>query len=145
MPRPNRSKASKNKPEAAHRKDAAAAVRALQALELRLQGLTYEEIARQCGYAGRQGAYNAVQRELHRTLQEPAEDVRALEVSRLDRLYRAMETKALKGDTWSVDRCLNIMARRAALLGLDIKVESGLGSQLAIIPIAIAADVVEAL
>lgn len=111
-----------NKPP--HRKDAAAAARALQALQLRKEGCTYEQIAQQCGYRSRSGAYDAVQRELQRTMQEPADDVRQLEVMRLDDLYRAMIPKALKGDTWSVDRCLKIMERRAALLGLDVKVEN---------------------
>lgn len=118
-----------------HRKDAAAAARALQALELRKAGLTYEQIARQCGYAGKGAAYNAVQRELQRTMQEPADDVRTLEVLRLDDLYRAMIPKALKGDTWSVDRCLKIMERRAMLLGLDAPKDAAAGAQMTIIPI----------
>ena len=82
--------------------------------------MTYDAIARQCGYGSRTAAYNAIQRELARTLQEPADDVRRLEIERLNDLYRAMAPKALSGDTWSVDRCLAIMARRAALLGLDM-------------------------
>ena len=101
------------------RKDANAAERARRALELRKAGATYDAIARQVGYANRNGAYQAIQRELQRTLQEPADDLRMLEVERLNDLYRAMAPKALSGDTWSVDRCLKIMERRAALLGLD--------------------------
>lgn len=101
------------------KRDVSAAVRAEKALGLRLLGETYQAIAQQCGYAGRSAAYTAIQRELKRTLQEPADDVRKMEVARLDLLWRAMAPKALAGDTWSVDRCLAIMARRAALLGLD--------------------------
>lgn len=140
MPRNTPRKSSKNKPP--KRPDAAAAQRALQALELRLQGKTYEQIAAVCGYRSKSGAYDAVQRELQRTLQEPAEQVRTLEVRRLDRLYEAMEAKALKGDTWSVDRCLKIMERRSALLNLDIAPETTAGAQMLVIPIA--ADVLEA-
>lgn len=120
-----------------HRKDAAAAARALQALELRKAGATYEAIARQCGYSGKGAAYNAVQRELQRTMQEPADDVRQLELLRLDDLYRAMIPKALRGDkdsTWYVDRCLNIMDRRAKLLGLDARPDVT-SAQMTIIPI----------
>lgn len=138
MPKPHQQQQKK----IPHRKDAAAAARALQALELRKAGATYEAIARQCGYASGSGAYRAVQRELHRMMQEPADDVRQLELARLDDLYRAMVPKALKGDTWSVDRCLKIMERRAALLNLDIAPESGNGAQLLVVPIA--ADVLEA-
>lgn len=101
------------------RKDTAAALRAAQALTYRMSGKSYEVIATLCGYADRSGAYRAIQRELQRTIQEPAEETRTLEVRRLDALYEAMEAKALKGDTWSVDRCLKIMERRAMLLGLD--------------------------
>ena len=102
-----------------HRKDVNAAERARMALDLRKSGASYDAIARQCGYANRSGAYQAIQRELQRTMQQPADDLRTLELLRLDDLYRAMAPKALQGDTWSVDRCLKIMERRAALLGLD--------------------------
>ena len=123
---------SKSKPP--RRKDAAAAARALQALELRKAGATYEAIARACGYASGSGAYKAVQRELQRCMQEPADDVRRLEIMRLDDLYRAMAPKALKGDTWSVDRCLKIMERRAQLLGLDARPDVSM-AQMTVIPI----------
>lgn len=135
--------ASPKKPP--RRRDAAAAQRALQALELRKAGASYEAIARACGYASKGAAYNAVQRELQRTMQEPADDVRQLEIMRLDDLYRAMVPKALKGDrdsTWYVDRCLAIMDRRARLLGLDARPDAMAGAQMTVIPIA--ADVLEA-
>ena len=141
-----RSASGKKKP--AHFKDAAAAQRALQALDLRKAGVSYEQIARACGYASRSGAYQAVQRELQRTMQEPADDVRQLELMRLDDLYRAMVPKALKGDkdsTWYVDRCLAIMDRRARLLGLDMKPDALASAQMALISVPIAADVLEAI
>ena len=138
-------KAAKRQQKPARFKDAAAAERALQALELRKAGASYESIARHCGYASRSGAYQAVQRELRRTMQEPAEDVRQLELARLDDLYRAMAPKALKGDTWSVDRCLKIMERRALLLGLDAKNDAGSGVGMALVSVPIAADVLEAI
>ena len=111
---------SSSTPKPPHRKDVNAAERARRALDLRKAGATYDAIARACGFANRNGAYQAIQRELARTLQEPADDLRRLEAERLNDLYRAMAPKALGGDTWSVDRCLAIMARRAALLGLDM-------------------------
>lgn len=129
-------KVDNKKQKPAHFKDAAAAQRALQALELRKAGASYEAIARACGYSSRSGAYQAIQRELRRTMQEPADDVRQLELLRLDDLYRAMVPKALKGDkdsTWYVDRCLNIMDRRAKLLGLDTPVGAGSGAGIELI------------
>lgn len=129
-------------------KDAAAAARALQALELRKAGASYDAIARQCGYASKSGAYQAVQREIHRMMQEPADDVRQLEVARLDDLYRISYRLAIKSDRdalWAVDRCVKIMERRSALLGIDVKVENGAGAGLALVSVPIAADVLEAI
>ena len=124
-------------------RDAAAALRAVQALNLRKLGMTYEQIAQQCGYGSRGAAYHAVQRELARTLQEPADELRKLEAQRLDDLYRAMIPKALKGDGWSVDRCLRIMERRAALLGLDYRPDQA-QAQAQMVVIGIPQEVLEA-
>lgn len=101
--------------------DLNAAARAINALELRKQGATYEVIARECGYGDRGAAYNAIKRELARSLREPADDVRKLEVDRLDDLFKVYYAMALNGDGWSMDRVLRIMERRAAFLGLDTR------------------------
>lgn len=97
-----------------------AGMRAAQALQLRKLGFTYDTIAQQCGYKDRGAAHHAVMRELKRTIQEPAEDLRHLEVERLDALMTAFMPRALKGDNGAVDRVLRIMERRAGLLGLDL-------------------------
>lgn len=116
----------------AHR-DVNAAARAEQALTLRKAGYGYQVIAKQCGYASRGAAYTAVQRELARTIQQPADDVRKLELERLNDLFIPLYAKALKGDTWSTDRCLKIMERRAALLGLDMDKGQGNAAQMVIV------------
>jgi hypothetical protein len=90
-----------------------------QALELRRAGLTFQQIARRLGYAHPAGAYHAVQRGLQTTLQEPADELRGLELERLDALHQAMWPRAIRGNVWAVDRVLSIMQRRARLLGLD--------------------------
>lgn len=97
--------------------------RTLQALELRKAGLAYTVIADKLGYATRGAAWAAVMRALKRTLQEPADEVRALEVERLDALYLQMFSRAMKGDYGAVDRCIKISERRAKLLGLDAPVK----------------------
>jgi hypothetical protein len=56
-------------------------------------------------------------------VQEPAEELRTMEVARLDQMLLGLWPKAIKGDTWAVDRVLKIMERRAALLGLDAPVK----------------------
>lgn len=89
------------------------------ALELRKGGMTFDRIADELGYADRSGAWKAVNAAMNATIQEPADELRRLEVERLDALLLAMWGQALGGSTWHVDRCLSIMDRRAKLLGLD--------------------------
>lgn len=90
-----------------------------QALELRRRGLSYARIAQHLDYASASGAHQAVQRGLTTTLQEPADDLRNLELARLDAMHQALWPRAVKGNVWAVDRVLSIMQRRARLLGLD--------------------------
>jgi hypothetical protein len=126
------------------RKDVNAAVRATNALTMRKLGYTYDKIAEQCGYRERGAAYHAVQRELQRTIAPVAEDVRELELARLDDLLTVYFSKAMKGDGWSMDRVLRIMERRAAFLGLDEKKDDAAHSA-RIVLLSIAQDVIEAI
>lgn len=90
-----------------------------KALELRKAGVTFVVIAEQLGYRGPSGAYRAVMSALKRTLQEPADEVRTLELERLDALLLALWAQAKQGQQGAVDRVLKVMERRAKLLGLD--------------------------
>ncbi len=78
-----------------------------------------QEIARRVGYRSASGVHRAIVSGLKKTLQEPADELRTMEAERLDRMLEGLWQKAISGDTWSVDRVLNIMERRARLLGLD--------------------------
>ena len=93
--------------------------RHLQALELRKAGATYQAIADQLGYANARGAHKAVASALKATLREPADEVRDLEVARLDAMLLPLWRRVQQGDERAVDRALKIMERRARLLGLD--------------------------
>ncbi len=107
--------------------------RTLQALELRKAGMAYNVIADKLGYRSKQAAWQAVHNALKKTLQEPADEVRALELERLDALYKAMYPQALKGNLGAVDRCLKISERRAKLLGLDAPVKSDVSGDLRVV------------
>lgn len=96
-----------------------AAEKQAEALRLRTAGVPFAEIARRLGYRGESGAHKAVMTGLKKTLQEPADELRIMEAERLDRMLAGLWDKAITGDTWSVDRVLSIMERRARLLGLD--------------------------
>ena len=90
-----------------------------QALELRKGGATLQEIAERVGYAGASGAAHAIGSALKRTIQAPADELRALELDRLDALHAAVWPQAVSGHLGAVDRALKVMERRAKLLGLD--------------------------
>jgi hypothetical protein len=102
-----------------------AALREQQILEMRLAGRTFRQIADALGYKTVSGAYSALQRALARTIQEPADAVRRLEVERLDRMIEllwadAHDPAARPGARLFIfDRILAVMDRRARYLGLD--------------------------
>lgn len=117
------------------------AERDAQAARLRARGLGYKQIAEQLGYEDHTGAYKAVQRALKEIVAEPAEELRALELERLDDMYRRaqavlerrhvtvsqgrvvrLDDEPLEDDgpvLAALDRLLKIQERRARLLGLD--------------------------
>lgn len=90
-----------------------------QALELRKAGASYEVIADKLGYSHPSGAHKAVTSALQKTLREPADDLRNLELDRLDAIMLALWQPARQGNQGAVDRILRIMERRSKLLGLD--------------------------
>ncbi len=94
-----------------------------KALELRRAGFTYDVIADRLAYNDRSAARKAVERAIGRTHQDAADDLRALEADRLDRLQSSRWSKAIKGDDKAFDRVLRVMERRSKLLGLDTPVQ----------------------
>lgn len=106
-----------------NKRDANAAKRAILAIQLRTKKLTYDEIAKACGYSNASAARNAIQRELDREISANVEQYRKEELAILD----AMQTeiwpmfidKNNKGRLFAADRILAISERRSKLLGLD--------------------------
>lgn len=93
-----------------------------QAVELRVKGFGYEAIAEQLG-CNVSTAYRAVVRYLERTAADSAEaleQVRQLEVARLDLWLSKLAPKIEEGEEPAIDTALRIQARRAKLLGLDV-------------------------
>lgn len=102
----------------------AAMEKQLAALGYRKIGYTLAQIADALGYAGPQGAQAAVTTALMRVVRGPAEHVLTLELERLDPLFVKPYQGALTGDLMARSACLNLMARKAKLLGLDAPVRS---------------------
>lgn len=92
-----------------------------RAVELRRAGYSYREIGKAIGI-GTTSAHRLVTRAVVETRKAIAEDVnemRALELSRLDALLGGLWADARRGHLGAIDRVLRIMERRAKLLGLD--------------------------
>jgi hypothetical protein len=88
-------------------------------IELRRTGATWELIAKTVGYANASGAYKAYQKALGRIVEPKIEELRAVEVDRLDRLQFAIWERAKDGDIKAIDAVLRILDRRTRILGLD--------------------------
>ena len=111
-----------------------------RALELRKAGVGFQDIADQLGYEGPSGAYYSIKRALAKVIKAPAEEVRDLELARLDAMIVGLWTKARAGNEYAVDRVLKIMDRRAAYLGLDKPKEFKVAHDMEVFATRIAAD-----
>jgi hypothetical protein len=124
MSNPNKARTTSDLLETAERRE--------HVLRLRRGGASYPEIARamERQFKGRlpngwdqRYAYKDVKRELEKLrteINDAAEDVRQLELERLDNLLKSLwEDAYVHGDYKAVDRVLKIMDRRARYLGLD--------------------------
>lgn len=90
-----------------------------RALELRIAGFTWDQVAKEAGYASAPGAHRGVSRALDRIPRANAEKFLEIELERLDRLQRAAYRQAVAGDLKAIEAVLRVMDRRAKYLGLD--------------------------
>jgi len=88
-------------------------------LEARRDGATLEEAARIAGYTDPSAARKAEQRGLRRTLQQPADELRAMVGVRLEALLMAQWPAALAGDVKATNAARSILADVRNLWGLD--------------------------
>lgn len=94
--------------------------RQAKAVELHLAGATYESIAASVGYAGKSGAFKAVQEGLEALGEAPGMgEAMATELARLDAMLTGLWSKARRGDVNAVDRVLRISERRTQLLAMN--------------------------
>lgn len=99
--------------------------REARAILLRKAGANYTQIASQLDIT-RGAAYKAVKRALGRVIKEcneDAEDVRQLELARLDEMLFGIWPVAKGGDLKAIETVLKIEKRRAELLGIDAPVK----------------------
>lgn len=114
-------------------------VRAQMALDLRIQGFEWEEVASKCGYANKGTAYNVVYKLLDRHENESAERYRRILTKRMEKLHTVYFSGAMGGETYT-DRdgkeriarpnpeaaaiCLQLYDKMMRLHGLEVKPDS---------------------
>ena len=91
-----------------------------QALQLRLQGLEYAEIAERLGYADKASAYVAIRDLIARHSYEGVDEMRTVEGMKLNKLEAKLWDLVDAGDLAAIDRLIKVMQRRANLYGLDL-------------------------
>jgi hypothetical protein len=91
------------------------------ALNLRLAGASYRDIAKALGYAeGNPGnVYKMIQSELNAVVREPAKELREMELRRLDQMQQGLWPEARTGDPEAVRTVLRIMEQRARYYGIS--------------------------
>ena len=110
-------------------------VKEIKAVQLRASGASYSDIAGALGYSNRSGAFKAVRRALQRWGSEAVEELRILELARLDQITLKLWPQVLgkpardHGDgridepvppsMKAMELYLKVSQRRARLLGLD--------------------------
>lgn len=97
------------------------AERVQQAVKLRLQGLTYDEIADRLGYASRAGAHAAVTRHLdavRRETTEDAEQLRQTSIARRESWLAALIQRIEDGDPQAVNAAERVQQALDRLYGV---------------------------
>ncbi len=101
-----------------HRDRALASARKCRAIQLKLQGLTYQQIADELGYTSRGTVYKIVKTAQAIQLTGAVEEHLDIEVSRLNALQAAVWPAAISGDLRALVVAARIIEARCRLLGL---------------------------
>jgi len=101
-----------------HRDRALASARKCRAIQLKLQGLTYQQIADQPGYTNRGTVYKIIKTAQAAQLTGAVEEHLDIEVSRLNALQAAVWPAAMAGDLQALIVAARLIEARCRLLGL---------------------------
>lgn len=102
------------------------AERRAKAVQMKIEGATWQQIADALGYSHKGSAYTDVQRALEQNVIQQGlavEAWRELELSRLDAMQLAIWPKAMDGDSRAIETCLKILDQRAKYLGLNTAIK----------------------
>lgn len=93
--------------------------RQARAMRLRITGATYQQIADELGYRTPGAARDAIQSAMQATIQEPADEYRALHRERLLTLLRHAMPGVMAGVARSIEVARGVLDSLAKLDGLD--------------------------
>jgi hypothetical protein len=88
-------------------------------LQLRVEGASFDEIARRCGYAHRAAAQVAYRTALADIVVETGDQARRLDLERLEMMWRALLPRMLAGLPSAIQAGVAVLRRRSGLLALD--------------------------
>ncbi len=114
------------KPKKQSSKKAAGSGRRKTALQLHIEGHTFETIGQRLGVS-RQRAHQLVTEELAAAAKERsalASQALSVDLERIDYVLRSLAPKVTRGDDKAASAYLRALTRRAALLGLDAPTRS---------------------
>jgi len=101
-----------------HRDQALASARKCRAIQLKLQGMTYQQIADELGYTSRGTVYKIIKTAQATQLTGAVEEHLDIEVSQLNALQAAVWPAAMAGDLQALVVAAPIIDARCRLLGL---------------------------
>ncbi|MCW2785011.1 MAG: hypothetical protein JWP74_1528 [Marmoricola sp.] len=104
---------------------AVAQLKRTRAVELLAAGRGYDEIARQVGFTSRGSAYRAVTKALAEREIEAVNELRVLELDRLDALHAAHWQRAVDGDVPATMVILAISRQRLRIYGTQPRRQGG--------------------
>lgn len=90
-----------------------------RALEMRKAGATYHAIAQAVGYGDASAARKAIERAIADVIQEPAQEVRTIQIERLNHMLLTLWPKVQAGDERAIDTALRVMDKLDRLMGTD--------------------------
>ena len=93
------------------------------ALELRKMGVTYAKIAEATGYPSANEARTQVLKAYNEIIQEPAVELRQLQVERLNALLTIAWTQARGGSLSAINTCIALMTRIDVLNGTEAAIK----------------------
>jgi DNA-binding Lrp family transcriptional regulator len=106
--------------------DANAKLRAAQALELRITGMSQREIAKQVGVSQPQVS-RMIAKALREKRDERVDDLRKIDVERMEDLHNLAWRFAKQGDMTAAGVITRLLDRRAKLFGFDVAGANGNG------------------